>query len=125
MTKEAKRAAVALAFARECHAGLLDKAGVPYVEHIERVSRRLRERWPDAKEEEVLAALLHDTIEDTGATRDDIAERFGPRVAEIVAVTRPAGVPYLDWIGDSEPRRVCRRLFGLSHATMACSSAWA
>ena len=26
---------------------------------------------------------------------------------------------------DGEPRRVCRRLFGLSHATMACSSAWA
>ena len=42
-------------------------------------------------DEVVAAAVLHDVIEDTGVSRDELEERFGPRVAALVsAVTEPS-----------------------------------
>ncbi len=75
----------AVGFALECHAGQRRKlSGTPYVAHLLAVGATVLDHG--AREDEAIAALLHDAIEDAGgrATRELIRERFGPRVAEIV-----------------------------------------
>jgi (p)ppGpp synthase/HD superfamily hydrolase len=82
------------------HATQVDKAGCPYIEHLERVTQILRARWPDASSDEIAAAWLHDAIEDTGATPASLrAAGVSPETIRIVeAVTRPPGSVYLEWI---------------------------
>ena len=64
--------------------GAIRKAtGQPYIVHPEGVAALVKENGGD--DEQIQAAWLHDTIEDTGATYDDIAEKFGKRVADIVS----------------------------------------
>lgn len=91
-----------LEFAKAVHHGQVDKAGVPYWMHVERVARRLAERFPDATKAQVQAALLHDAIEDAGVTAEDlrVAGIEEEAISAIQLVSRnmdPAGT-YLDWI---------------------------
>ena len=75
----------ALVFAARLHANQRRKlSGEPYVAHLLRVAGIALEHGAD--EDEAVAALLHDAVEDQGgaATGRLIGERFGPRVAEIV-----------------------------------------
>jgi (p)ppGpp synthase/HD superfamily hydrolase len=74
----------AIGFAARAHAGQWRKTGrVPYIAHPVGVAMILLEMGYD--EEIIAAALLHDTVEDTDVTLDEIEEAFGPQVAEIVA----------------------------------------
>ena len=76
----------ALVYATSLHATQNRKlSGDPFVGHLLRVAGIAMEHGAD--EDEAIAALLHDAIEDQGgaATGRLIGERFGPRVAEIVA----------------------------------------
>ncbi len=74
----------ALAFAAEKHEGMLRKyAKTPYVLHPMEAAVIVGTMTDD--EEVLAAALLHDTVEDTDTTLEELAERFGPRVAELVA----------------------------------------
>jgi len=74
----------ALRWAATCHQGQVRKGSdVPYVEHVVAVAWILdRLGFP---EEVVVAGLLHDAVEDTDATLEQVGERFGPEVAAIVA----------------------------------------
>lgn len=54
------------------HDGQVDKAGRAYVEHVLRVYQRVRETFPEASEDTLHAALLHDVIEDCDITADDL-----------------------------------------------------
>lgn len=75
----------ALAFAVEAHGrvGHLRKGTrFPYVIHPIRVAWILERHGYD--DELAMAGLLHDTIEDTVVTAEEIADRFGERVAELV-----------------------------------------
>jgi (p)ppGpp synthase/HD superfamily hydrolase len=75
----------AFVYAAELHATQVRKgAGVPYISHLMAVSAIVLEN--DGTEDESIAALLHDAIEDQGgdATRQEIFRRFGPEVAAIV-----------------------------------------
>lgn len=75
----------ALAFATRLHADQVRKvSGAPYVSHLLRVTGTVLE-WGD-DEDEAIAALLHDAIEDQGGdeARREIRRRFGDRVVEIV-----------------------------------------
>jgi guanosine-3',5'-bis(diphosphate) 3'-pyrophosphohydrolase len=76
----------ALEVARHAHAGQTrtGSGGRPYIEHPVAVAERLAEAgYPDVV---LAAALLHDVVEDSELTVDDIRERFGDRVAELVDV---------------------------------------
>lgn len=66
------------------HAGQLRKADpqVPYATHPFHVALMVREAGGD--EDCVIAALLHDVLEDTDVTPEDLEEAFGTRVASIV-----------------------------------------
>jgi len=57
----------------------------PYVEHPKGVLIILREEFGVTDVDTLLAALLHDTIEDTATDFDEVCERFGRRVAGLVA----------------------------------------
>jgi (p)ppGpp synthase/HD superfamily hydrolase len=74
----------ALAFAHECHRAQSRKGtGIPYISHPLAVSSLVLEYG--GSEAEAIAALLHDTLEDSGARLVEvIAERFGREVLEMV-----------------------------------------
>lgn len=87
------RLAAAVALAAQCHTGQVDKAGQPYILHPLRVMLRL------GREEERIAAVLHDTVEDCGLEVGLIRHRFGAVVAEAVdALSRREGENYGDFI---------------------------
>jgi guanosine-3',5'-bis(diphosphate) 3'-pyrophosphohydrolase len=82
----------ALAWARELHARQL-YGTAPYSVHLDAVADVLREFGHGDDPVLVTAAYLHDAIEDQDVTREEVARRFGERVASIVdAVSDPPGV---------------------------------
>ncbi len=83
--KLSERFTEALTFATQLHANQIRKgSGVPYIAHLLGVASIALEYG--ASEEEAIAALLHDAIEDQGgaATREEIRRRFGDKITEIV-----------------------------------------
>ncbi|NLT27087.1 MAG: HD domain-containing protein [Microbacteriaceae bacterium] len=81
--------------AREAHEGQFDKAGRPYVEHPARVAAWAARLDPDAPSAVIEAAWLHDVLEDTPFTRDDLAARgiSAEAIAMVEAVTKRDGEP--------------------------------
>lgn len=71
------------------HKGQVRKyTGEPYIEHPEAVAELVREAG--LSDIAITAAILHDTVEDTGATMEDVEELFGEKVAEYVwYLTKP------------------------------------
>ena len=79
--------AAAEEFARWKHQHQFRRDGVtPYVEHPRAVMSILRDEFEVTDVDTLAAGLLHDTIEDTATDYDEVAERFGKRVADYVAV---------------------------------------
>src|ERR1017187_10550317 len=74
-------------FAAERHAAQRRKGRTaePYVNHLLEVAELLARTADDLDTNLIVAALLHDTIEDVGVTREEIAERFGEDAASLVA----------------------------------------
>lgn len=70
----------ALRFAYNAHHGQLDYNGIPYVFH----PLHLAEQMDD--EISCCAALLHDVVEDTPVTLEELAREFPPEVVEVVAL---------------------------------------
>ncbi|MCC9621199.1 HD domain-containing protein [Thalassospira sp. MA62] len=69
-------------------------ADEPYINHPIEVSRLIVECEPDTPEDILCAAILHDVIEDCGATRDEIAACFNDVIADIVLeVSDDKGLP--------------------------------
>ena len=80
-------------FAKEAHGDQKRKDGSPFVSHPLAAAQIIAEMGLD--EESVIAAMLHDSIEDTPVTHEDIAKKFGDEVAEIVeGVTKLTRVVY-------------------------------
>jgi len=82
--KPADLAKVEAAFemARVAHEGQTRKSGEPYVTHPLAVATLLAQWHLDAQA--LIAAILHDVVEDTPTTIDDIAKQFGQAVADLV-----------------------------------------
>ncbi len=79
--------------AREAHQDQRRVSGEPYVYHPLAVAQILAEVQMD--EETVIAALLHDTLEDTDVTRVQVAREFSEPIAELVeGVTKLTQIPY-------------------------------
>ena len=70
-------------FAAEFHRDQRRRSGEPYINHPVEVALILAHDLR-MDEDTICAALLHDTVEDTPATKDQIAELFGPTVADLV-----------------------------------------
>ena len=81
---ESDRLALAFFVARSAHAGhTRGDHGRPYLEHPIQVAQLLEEQAYD--EATIAAALLHDVVEDSGLTVEDVVESFGVGVGELVA----------------------------------------
>lgn len=79
--------------AKVAHSGQLRKDGSPYVTHVVAAAANTVDMGLD--EDSIIAALLHDVIEDTPLTHADIAHQFGVAVADIVeGVTKLTRVQY-------------------------------
>ncbi|WP_291328956.1 bifunctional (p)ppGpp synthetase/guanosine-3',5'-bis(diphosphate) 3'-pyrophosphohydrolase [Desulfovibrio sp. UCD-KL4C] len=72
----------AYVFSARAHEGQVRLSGEPYLSHPLHVAKILADMRMD--ESTVAAGLLHDTVEDTDTTIDDIADLFGEEVADIV-----------------------------------------
>jgi len=70
-------------FAKKKHSGMTRKDGTDYSKHLEDVVNRLKSLGVIDKEL-LCAGWLHDTIEDTDTSFDDLFEKFGSRVAVLV-----------------------------------------
>ena len=79
------RLRAAFEFAREAHRPQKRKSGEPYIIHPVNVARIVAEEL-ELGADPVIAAFLHDVVEDTPYTIDDIRERFGDEVAFLVGV---------------------------------------
>jgi GTP pyrophosphokinase len=69
-------------YADQAHQGVVRKTGEPYISHPVSVACILADMHMDLPT--IMAALLHDVVEDTDISTDDIKEKFGQQVAELV-----------------------------------------
>jgi (p)ppGpp synthase/HD superfamily hydrolase len=94
----------AIILAATHHRGQTDKAGEPYVLHPLRLMLSLRDPH------ERLAALLHDIVEDTDITLDDLRALGYPTpvVAAIELLTHTDGSPYLDYVARLKTNPIAR-----------------
>jgi GTP pyrophosphokinase len=69
-------------YADECHIGQMRKSGEPYIAHPLETALFLAELRLDTHT--IVAALLHDVVEDCGVSLEEITQRFGPEVSKLV-----------------------------------------
>jgi GTP pyrophosphokinase len=80
--KEVSKVERAYKYSEKCHSGQMRQSGDPYITHPLAVANILADMHMD--HESLMAALLHDVIEDTGVTKGQISRRFGRTVADLV-----------------------------------------
>ena len=90
----------ASAFAEKRHEHQKRKSGEPYFVHLLNVAYILAELH--CGPETVAAGFLHDTIEDTGITKEELAKEFNPDIAEIVESVTKIGALKLDNMDEKE-----------------------
>lgn len=107
MTKKAMK----LCFA--AHKDQTDKSGVPYVFHPIHLAEQMD------TEETVIAALLHDVVEDTAYTVQDIADMgFSQQVIDaLVLLTHDASIPYMEYVSRVKENEIAKavKLADLKH----------
>ncbi len=96
----------ALGIATKAHKGQTDKAGAPYIFHPIRVALRC------STSKEKTVALLHDVIEDTSVTPDDLlSEGFPPEIVDaVLSVTKKEGESYMDFVARAKENPIGRQV---------------
>ena len=95
----------AYGFAAESHAGQSRKSGEPFIEHPLNTALYLADMRLDHTG--LVAALLHDVVEDTPVTHEEISRRFGEEVAKLVdGVTKLTQAEAMSIGSQDEPRPV-------------------
>ena len=85
--------AKAMGIAYAAHHGQVDKAGVPYIFHPVHLAEQMED------EISCCAALLHDVVEDTSVTMEDLAKEFPEEVISVLRLlTHAEDVPYFDYV---------------------------
>jgi len=87
------------------HAGQRDKCGEDYMGHLYRVASSAQ--YVSSKHDAYIVGLLHDIVEDTEVSMDDIHKRFENRIAEAVeAITHKPNEPYAQYMKRVEHNRL-------------------
>lgn len=106
----------AMIISYKAHDGQLDKGGVPYVFHPFHVAEQFND------EKHICVALLHDVVEDTDVTIEDIANfGFDDEIVQAVkCLTKPKGMDYFDYIEivKTNPIAIRVKLADLEHNSM-------
>jgi len=105
------RIEAAYSFAEKFHreSGQMRKTGEPYIIHPVAVAEILLELGAD--EETLIAALLHDTVEDTTATIEIIEEQFGKKVAFLVDGVTKLQKDFREGIKSNHEEKTLQKLF--------------
>jgi (p)ppGpp synthase/HD superfamily hydrolase len=111
----------AIALAVRAHADQVRKGDgeLPYVVHPVTVGLILSRYTTD--EDTIIAGLLHDTLEDTLVSAQDIEREFGPKVRETVLDVTEPDLPGLSW--DTRKARYLRRLQSAPRASLLVAGA--
>ena len=97
------RKAMNIAF--NAHMGQLDKSGVPYIYHPIHLAEQMD------TEEECIVALLHDTVEDTSVTFEDLEKEFSQTVIEALKLlTHDKSVPYMEYVRALKGNAIARKV---------------
>ena len=92
--------------AQDAHRGQFDKGGSPYINHPLAVSKMVK------GEDEKIVALLHDVLEDSDLTADDLVEYGFPVeiVKAVKVLTKKQGVSYDTYLAEVKKNKVARRV---------------
>ena len=102
----------AFEYADKCHEGQKRKSGEPYIIHPLAVAQIVADQKLDS--ESIIAALLHDVIEDTEATHEDVAKLFSPTIANLVeGVSKLTRIQYATK-EDEQMENLRKMLFAMS-----------
>ncbi len=84
----------AIRIAFRAHAGTLDASGIPYILHPVHLAEQMEDEYS------TIAALLHDVVEDTHVTLEDLRRDGFPEevLAAVDLLTHREGVPYLEYV---------------------------
>lgn len=108
-----KMTKVALKLCFDAHRDQVDKSGMPYVFHPFHLAEQMKD------EATTIVALLHDVIEDTDYTLEDLARLgFGEDVLEAIALmTHAPEVPYMEYVANIKTNPIARavKLADLRH----------
>ena len=103
----------AIKLAYKAHKGQTDKCGIPYVFHPYHLAEQMD------TEETITAALLHDVVEDTDVTMEDLEkEGFPPAVLKALALlTHDPAVPYMEYVAALKADPIARavKIADLTH----------
>lgn len=96
----------AMRYCYDCHAGQLDKSGLPYVFHPAHVAEQMQ------TEAETCVALLHDVMEDCGKTEADLAAIGMPDevIEALRLLNHREGVPYMDYVRALKGNEIARKV---------------
>lgn len=101
-----KQTKTALDICCAAHKDQLDKGGMPYVFHPYRVAEQMQ------TEDEVTVALLHDVVEDSNITIEDLRSRKFPLdvILAVGVLTRERGTPYFKYIAKVRENELARKV---------------
>ncbi len=102
----------AMKLAYTAHHGQVDKSGIPYIFHPYHLAEQMQDEYTTC------VALLHDIVEDTDVTLEQLAEIFPPEVVEAVALmTHREGEDYFDYVARIKTNPIARavKLADLRH----------
>ena len=95
---------LAMGLCYEAHRDQRDKGGMPYVFHPIHLAEQMLDEWTTA------AALLHDVVEDTHWTLQDLAEQGIPEpvLEALRLLTHREEIPYLEYVAALKENRIAR-----------------
>lgn len=102
----------AMRIAYDAHHGQIDKGGDPYIFHPFHLAEQMED------EASTCAALLHDVIEDTTVTLEELEQEFPREVTDALRLlTHEEGVPYLEYVSAIGQNPIARavKLADLAH----------
>ncbi len=95
----------AMQFAYQAHHGQVDKSGQPYIFHPYHIAEQMED------EKTVCVALLHDILEDTGMTVEQLEQEFPEDVVDAVKLlTKSEQEEYLDYIKKIKENPIARKV---------------
>ena len=95
----------AMIIAYNAHVNQFDKAGVPYIYHPIHLAEQMN------TETECIVALLHDVVEDTNITFQQLEKEFPSEIIEILKLlTHNSDIEYMDYITELKKNTIARKV---------------
>ena len=95
----------AMIIAYNAHMGQFDKAGVPYIFHPIHLAEQMD------TEEECIVALLHDVVEDTEVTFEDLEKEFSKTIIDAIRLlTHDKSVDYMEYVKNLKNNPIAKKV---------------